>query len=104
MNQTQLGLMLKQTWEKARWVSDQGEWRWKDGNVHVALTYVNRDNQGTFETRIVQVRLYLRDVDNANERTDRVPQRFLGSLDGDPLSASAVRSWIVLTILTEQFK
>ena len=104
MNKMQLGMMLKQTWDKVRWLPEHEEWRWKDGEVHLSLSFDKRENNMTFESRIVKVYLHLRDVNNANDRTGRVPQRFLGSIDGDPLSASVVRSWIVRTILTEQFK
>lgn len=103
MNQTQLGLMLKQTWEKVRWIPDQQEWRWKDGDVHLSLSINTRCNNATYESEVSWIHLSVRDVDTAHPVTDRVPVRSIGRCEDNP-TAAKVRAWLVKAILTEQFK
>lgn len=104
MNQVQLGLMLKDTWEKVRWIHDHQAYRWKDGDVHLSLTLDTRTNNLTGDSIIDSLYLSVRDVDKANPATDRIPMRAIGKLLQDHITTSEARSWLVKCILTEQFK
>lgn len=108
MNEIQLGLMLKRSFEKVRWVPHESEYRWKNGDHHFALTFNGKVDPHTFDIRVNELHLSLRDVDKAEADgrligNRQVRTRPLSSTQVGDMTTKEVLMWIVKETLSQQY-
>jgi hypothetical protein len=104
MNKQQLSRFMSEMFN-ARWVQEQGEFRFKYCDLCLCLEPDFKTNNATFEVRLSGVTLALRDVDNEYTRhgVSRVPVKniaFLGNTADNPLTLHALQTWLMTQLIT----